>query len=69
MNPKTGEVSDTPVAMMDVYHELNEFSEKFKIMKFKAKVRRRQKVVHNFCRVRRCTKILTDACLFFFFSL
>lgn len=37
-NPKTGEVSDEPVAMMDVYHEINELSEKFKIMKFKSKV-------------------------------
>uniref|UniRef100_A0A672FGR7 Polymerase (DNA directed), alpha 1 n=1 Tax=Salarias fasciatus TaxID=181472 RepID=A0A672FGR7_SALFA len=36
-NPKTGEVSDTPVGMMDVYHEFNELSEKFKIMKFKSK--------------------------------
>lgn len=38
MNTKTGEVSDTPVGMMDVYHEFNELSEKFKIMKFKSKV-------------------------------
>lgn len=37
-NPKTGEVSDTPVGMMDVYQEFNELSEKFKIMKFKSKV-------------------------------
>ncbi|XP_028289238.1 DNA polymerase alpha catalytic subunit isoform X2 [Parambassis ranga] len=36
-NPKTGEVSDTPVGMMDVYQEFNELSEKFKIMKFKSK--------------------------------
>ena len=38
VNPKTGEVSDTPVGMMDVYQELNELSEKFRIMKFKSKV-------------------------------
>ncbi|XP_061569459.1 DNA polymerase alpha catalytic subunit isoform X2 [Cololabis saira] len=36
-NPKTGEVSDTPVGMMDVYQEFNDLSEKFKIMKFKSK--------------------------------
>lgn len=39
VNPKTGEVSDTPVGMMDVYQEFNELSEKFKIMKYKSKVR------------------------------
>uniref|UniRef100_I3KAC7 DNA polymerase n=1 Tax=Oreochromis niloticus TaxID=8128 RepID=I3KAC7_ORENI len=33
-NPRTGEVSNTPVGMMDVYQEFNELSEKFKIMKF-----------------------------------
>uniref|UniRef100_A0A8D3CJN3 DNA polymerase n=1 Tax=Scophthalmus maximus TaxID=52904 RepID=A0A8D3CJN3_SCOMX len=33
----TGEVSDTPVEMMEVYQEINELSEKFKIMKFKSK--------------------------------
>lgn len=38
MNTQTGEVSDTPVAMVDVYQEFNELSEKFKIMKFKSKV-------------------------------
>ena len=38
MNTKTGEVSDTPVGMMDVYQEFNQLSEKFKIMKFKSKV-------------------------------
>lgn len=38
MNTRTGEVSDTPVGMMDVYQEFNELSEKFKIMKFKSKV-------------------------------
>lgn len=65
MNPKTGEVSDTPVGMMDVYQEFNELSEKFKIMKFKSKARRCREAVHSFCRVRRCNKILTDACLFF----
>ncbi|KAM7369988.1 hypothetical protein PAMP_011275 [Pampus punctatissimus] len=37
VNPKTGEVSDTPVVIMDVYQEFNELSEKFKIMKFKSK--------------------------------
>lgn len=37
VNPKTGEVSDTPVGMMDVYQEFNDLSEKFKIMKFKSK--------------------------------
>uniref|UniRef100_A0A665VTB0 DNA polymerase n=1 Tax=Echeneis naucrates TaxID=173247 RepID=A0A665VTB0_ECHNA len=37
VNPKTGEVSDTPVGMMDVYSEFNGLSEKFKIMKFKSK--------------------------------
>ncbi|TWW71126.1 DNA polymerase alpha catalytic subunit isoform X1 [Takifugu flavidus] len=37
VNPKTGEVSDTPVGMMDVYQEFNELSEKFKIMKYKSK--------------------------------
>uniref|UniRef100_A0A3Q4G8D8 DNA polymerase n=1 Tax=Neolamprologus brichardi TaxID=32507 RepID=A0A3Q4G8D8_NEOBR len=31
-NPRTGEVSNTPVGMMDVYQEFNELSEKFKIM-------------------------------------
>lgn len=38
VNTKTGEVSDTPVGMMDVYQEFNELSEKFRIMKFKSKV-------------------------------
>lgn len=38
MDPKTEEVSDTPVEMMDVYQEFSELSEKFKIMKFKSKV-------------------------------
>ncbi|XP_056155811.1 DNA polymerase alpha catalytic subunit [Lampris incognitus] len=37
VDPKTGEVSDTPVGMMDVYQEFNELSEKFRIMKFKSK--------------------------------
>ncbi|XP_029313855.1 DNA polymerase alpha catalytic subunit isoform X2 [Cottoperca gobio] len=36
-NTKTGEVSDTPVGLMDVYQEFNELSEKFRIMKFKSK--------------------------------
>lgn len=38
VNTKTGQVSDAAVAMMDVYQEFNELSEKFKIMKFKSKV-------------------------------
>uniref|UniRef100_A0A8C7JRZ9 DNA polymerase n=1 Tax=Oncorhynchus kisutch TaxID=8019 RepID=A0A8C7JRZ9_ONCKI len=37
VNPKTGEETDTPVGMMDVYQEVNDLSEKFKIMKFKSK--------------------------------
>uniref|UniRef100_A0A3Q3JG07 DNA polymerase n=1 Tax=Monopterus albus TaxID=43700 RepID=A0A3Q3JG07_MONAL len=37
VNPKTGEVSDTPVGIMDVYQEFSELSEKFRIMKFKSK--------------------------------
>ncbi|XP_029004027.1 DNA polymerase alpha catalytic subunit [Betta splendens] len=37
VNPKTGEVTDTPVAMMDIYQEFSELSDKFKIMKFKSK--------------------------------
>uniref|UniRef100_A0A6Q2XJS3 DNA polymerase n=1 Tax=Esox lucius TaxID=8010 RepID=A0A6Q2XJS3_ESOLU len=37
VNTKTGEESDTPVGMMDVYQEFNDLSEKFKIMKFKSK--------------------------------
>lgn len=37
-DPKTGQVSDTPVALMDVYQEFNQLSEKFRIMKFKSKV-------------------------------
>ncbi|CAJ1082305.1 DNA polymerase alpha catalytic subunit [Xyrichtys novacula] len=37
VDPKTGQISDTPVGMMDVYQEFNELSEKFKIMKFKSK--------------------------------
>ncbi|KAL1006634.1 hypothetical protein UPYG_G00074730 [Umbra pygmaea] len=37
VHPKTGEESDTPVGMMDVYQEFNDLSEKFKIMKFKSK--------------------------------
>ncbi|XP_061121439.1 DNA polymerase alpha catalytic subunit [Syngnathus typhle] len=37
VNPKTGEVSDTRVEMMDVYQEFSELSDKFKIMKFKSK--------------------------------
>lgn len=46
VNPKTGAVSDTPVGMMDVYQEFNELSEKFKIMKYKSKVR-----INNCCGV------------------
>lgn len=38
MNPKSGEVSATPVGIMDVYQEFNELTEKFRIMKFKSKV-------------------------------
>lgn len=38
VDPKTGEASEAPVAMMDVYQEFNELSEKFKIMKYKSKV-------------------------------
>lgn len=37
INPKTGEVSDTPVGMMDVYQEFSELSERFRVMKFKSK--------------------------------
>ncbi|XP_075936283.1 DNA polymerase alpha catalytic subunit [Anarhichas minor] len=37
VNTKTGEVTDTPVGLMDVYQEFNELSEKFRIMKFKSK--------------------------------
>ncbi|XP_033988518.1 LOW QUALITY PROTEIN: DNA polymerase alpha catalytic subunit [Trematomus bernacchii] len=37
VNTKSGEVSDSPVGMMDVYQEFNELSEKFRIMKFKSK--------------------------------
>uniref|UniRef100_A0A8C8JSX9 DNA polymerase n=1 Tax=Oncorhynchus tshawytscha TaxID=74940 RepID=A0A8C8JSX9_ONCTS len=33
----SGEETDTPVGMMDVYQEVNDLSEKFKIMKFKSK--------------------------------
>ncbi|CAG5895861.1 unnamed protein product [Menidia menidia] len=37
VNPKSGEVSDTPVGIMDIYQEFSELSERFKIMKFKSK--------------------------------
>ncbi|KAM3860865.1 DNA polymerase alpha catalytic subunit [Diretmus argenteus] len=37
VNVKTGEVSDTPVGIMDIYQEFSELSERFKIMKFKSK--------------------------------
>nr|XP_057915854.1 DNA polymerase alpha catalytic subunit isoform X2 [Doryrhamphus excisus] len=37
VNPKTGEVSNTPVEMMDVYQEISQLTDKFKIMKFKSK--------------------------------
>ncbi|KAL2085873.1 hypothetical protein ACEWY4_019193 [Coilia grayii] len=37
VNLKTGEETDQPVGMMDVYQEFNALSEKFKIMKFKSK--------------------------------
>ncbi|XP_077592507.1 DNA polymerase alpha catalytic subunit isoform X2 [Stigmatopora nigra] len=36
-DPKTGEMSNVPVEMMHVYQEFSELSEKYKIMKFKAK--------------------------------
>uniref|UniRef100_A0A8C2PYL4 DNA polymerase n=1 Tax=Cyprinus carpio TaxID=7962 RepID=A0A8C2PYL4_CYPCA len=38
VNLATGEQTDSPVGMMDVYQEFNSLSEKFKIMKFKSKV-------------------------------
>uniref|UniRef100_A0A672SXJ7 DNA polymerase n=1 Tax=Sinocyclocheilus grahami TaxID=75366 RepID=A0A672SXJ7_SINGR len=38
VNLATGEQTDCPVGMMDVYQEFNSLSEKFKIMKFKSKV-------------------------------
>lgn len=37
MNLATGEETDVPVGMMDVYQEFNSLSEKYKIMKFKSK--------------------------------
>ncbi|XP_026057085.1 DNA polymerase alpha catalytic subunit-like [Carassius auratus] len=37
VNLATGEQTDSPVGMMDVYQEFNGLSEKFKIMKFKSK--------------------------------
>ncbi|KAI4889009.1 hypothetical protein NFI96_021924 [Prochilodus magdalenae] len=37
VNLATGEETDDPVGMMDVYQEFNSLSEKFKIMKFKSK--------------------------------
>ncbi|XP_072546026.1 DNA polymerase alpha catalytic subunit isoform X2 [Salminus brasiliensis] len=37
VNLQTGEETDVPVGMMDVYQEFNSLSEKFKIMKFKSK--------------------------------
>ncbi|XP_061778013.1 DNA polymerase alpha catalytic subunit isoform X1 [Nerophis ophidion] len=37
VNPKTEEVSNMPVEMMDVYQEFSELSDRFKIMKFKSK--------------------------------
>uniref|UniRef100_A0A672P5Y4 Uncharacterized protein n=1 Tax=Sinocyclocheilus grahami TaxID=75366 RepID=A0A672P5Y4_SINGR len=37
VNLATGEQTDSPVGMMDVYEEFNSLSEKFKIMKFKSK--------------------------------
>uniref|UniRef100_A0A671R8V1 DNA polymerase n=1 Tax=Sinocyclocheilus anshuiensis TaxID=1608454 RepID=A0A671R8V1_9TELE len=37
VNLATGEQTDSPVGMMDVYEEFNSLSEKFKIMKFNAK--------------------------------
>uniref|UniRef100_A0A8C1QB19 DNA polymerase n=1 Tax=Cyprinus carpio TaxID=7962 RepID=A0A8C1QB19_CYPCA len=38
VNLATGEKTDSPVGMMDVYEEFNSLSEKFRIMKFKSKV-------------------------------
>lgn len=46
MNLATGEKTDSPVGMMDVYQEFNSLSEKFKIMKFKSKV---IAYIHHFC--------------------
>uniref|UniRef100_A0A4W4EWK2 DNA polymerase n=1 Tax=Electrophorus electricus TaxID=8005 RepID=A0A4W4EWK2_ELEEL len=40
VNLVTGEETDVPVGMMDIYQEFNSLSEKFKIMKFKSKVRK-----------------------------
>uniref|UniRef100_A0A8C1CWR5 DNA polymerase n=1 Tax=Cyprinus carpio carpio TaxID=630221 RepID=A0A8C1CWR5_CYPCA len=37
VNLATGEKTDSPVGMMDVYEEFNSLSEKFRIMKFKSK--------------------------------
>ncbi|XP_060755721.1 DNA polymerase alpha catalytic subunit isoform X2 [Neoarius graeffei] len=37
VNLATGEETDVPVGMMDVYQEFNSLSEKYKIMKFKSK--------------------------------
>ncbi|KAI5092012.1 DNA polymerase alpha catalytic subunit [Silurus meridionalis] len=37
VNLATGEETDIPVGMMDVYQEFNSLSEKYKIMKFKSK--------------------------------
>ncbi|XP_031439703.1 DNA polymerase alpha catalytic subunit [Clupea harengus] len=37
VNLATGESTDQPVGMMDVYHEFNSLSEKLRIMKFKSK--------------------------------
>ncbi|XP_060718299.1 DNA polymerase alpha catalytic subunit isoform X2 [Tachysurus vachellii] len=37
VNLVTGEVTDVPVGIMDVYQEFNSLSEKYKIMKFKSK--------------------------------
>lgn len=39
VDPKTGEASEAPVGIMDVYQEFDELSERFKIMKYKSKVR------------------------------
>uniref|UniRef100_A0A672P6E8 DNA polymerase n=1 Tax=Sinocyclocheilus grahami TaxID=75366 RepID=A0A672P6E8_SINGR len=46
VNLATGEQTDSPVGMMDVYEEFNSLSEKFKIMKFKSKV---IATTHHFC--------------------
>lgn len=60
VNTKTGEVSDTPVGMMDVYQEFNQLSEKFRIMKFKSKVSANLDFVASFSA--KCGMFVTAAC-------